>query len=149
MNQPASSGRRGRWAACLIAACWACLPVASPALVLNADRHQSTDGVVQLSWALDGRPVVLQRSADPSFLAPKTLYRGTDSASLRTGLPNGDYYFRLRAADQPGVWSDPVEVSVRHHGPLRTWGLFGLGALVFLSVIGLILGGTAREKRRD
>lgn len=147
MNKPASPGLRGQWTALLIAACWAWLPAAGQA-ALSADRTVSTDGVVKLSWAQDGRQVLLQRAHEPTFRSPRTVYRGTDSASLRTGLPDGDYFFRLRSAGAPEqAWSEPLTVQVRHHGAARTWGLFGLGAVVFLSIIGVILTGSARERR--
>lgn len=148
MSKPASPGLRGRWSACLFAACWALVPVTGAAVVLEADRQTSTDGAVQLRWDADERAVELQRAAEPGFGAPRTVYRGTDSASLRTGLPEGDHYYRLRTADG-SAWSEPVRIEVRHHGALRTWGLFGLGAVVFLSVVGMILGGWLREGRDD
>lgn len=148
MKTPASTGSSGHWKAALVAAVLAALPAVTPAAVLQTDRQLSTDGVVQLSWALDGRPVELQRATDAAFTTPRTLYRGTDSASLRTGLADGDYYFRLRpGAATSGAWSAPVMVSVRHHGAARTWGLFGLGGVVFLSVLAVILWGRAREVR--
>lgn len=145
-NKPASTGLRGQWTARAFAACLTALPVVGQAVTLDADRALSTDGAVQLSWALDGQPVQLQRADEPGFRDPRTVYQGSDSASLRTGLVDGDYWFRLRpqgAAD----WSEPVAVQVRHHGAVRTWGLFGLGALVFLSIVGMIVAGTARESR--
>lgn len=126
------------------------LAPAAPALQLSAEPTLSTDGVVQLRWAQDGRAVELQRAPDDAFASPKTLYRGTDSASVRTGLADGDYFYRVRyLSPAESAWSAPVAVTVRHHGPWRTWGLFGLGASVFLATLGLILWGARRERTHD
>jgi len=144
------SRRPARRAAGLIVVLWTLTPMLAVSAVLDADRTLSTDGVVQLNWSLDGRPVALQRAADPEFTNPRDLYRGTDSASLRTGLPDGDYYFRLSPLDADELsWSAPVQVSVQHHDAARTWGLFGVGATVFLATLGLILWGWARESDND
>lgn len=92
--------------------------------------------------------VELQRATDDRFIAPKLIYGGSDNASLRTGLEDGQYAYRVRtvAADgTPLPWSAPVVVTVQHHGALRTWGLFGLGALVFVATVGLIVAGTRQE----
>jgi hypothetical protein len=148
--KPVPSRGQGRRAVGLIMVFWALLPVVAVSAVLNADRQLSTDGVVQLNWSEDGRPVLLQRAVGPDLTAYRTLYRGTDSASLRTGLPDGDYSFRLRPLDRDGQpWSAPVQVRVRHHDAVRTWGLFGVGATVFLATLGLILWGCAREAEHE
>jgi hypothetical protein len=132
----------GLWSALLA------MPVVQASPLLHASPVASSDGVIQLHWALDGRRVELQRAADAAFAHPVTLYRGTDSASLRSGLVDGRYFFRLRAlqADgRPGPWSKPLAVRVAHHAALRAWGMFGLGALVFLATLGLVVWGGRRE----
>lgn len=127
-------------------------PVAWAASGLQASPARSTDGVTQLSWDLDGRSAELQRARDPGFDDATTIYRGTDSASLRSGLADGTYYYRVRAvpsAGSPGSWSPAVSVEVAHHSARRAWGIFATGAVVFLATLGLILLGGRRESRDD
>lgn len=130
---------------------WMLLCCTRPAVAapqLQASPALSTDGVTQLRWDLHGQPVELQRASNAAFTDPRTLYRGTDSASLRSGLVDGRYYYRLRtldAAGDAGPWSAMLAVQVRHHSEQRAWGMFALGATVFLATLGLILWGGRRE----
>lgn len=124
-------------------------PLASATPQLQASPPLSTDGVTQLSWDLKGSPVELQRATTPTFDDAIVVYRGTDSASLRSGLVDDDYYYRLRAlaADgSVGPWSAPLQVQVRHHELGRAWGVFALGGVVFFATLGTILAGTRREE---
>lgn len=120
---------------------------ASPQLpVLKASTSDSRDGVVQLSWALsDDLQIELQQTdADGSY---QTIYRGSDSASVITGLSDGRYEFRARFYQpdiQPhskGEWSSPLSVTVTHHPLSRAWGFFSLGAVVFLATAILVFHG--------
>jgi hypothetical protein len=119
---------------------------------LQASPARSTDGVTQLSWDLDGQAAQLQRARDPQFGDATVIYSGTDSASLRSGLADGTYYYRVRAlppAGTPDAWSPAVAVEVAHHSARRAWGIFATGAVVFLATLGLILLGGRRESRDD
>lgn len=121
------------------------------ALTLEAAPALSTDGVVVLSWQPAGQPVVLERASRADFRDARVLYRGTDGASLRSGLSDGSYHYRVAPLIEgaAGPWSGPVTVRVEHHQPRRAWALFALGALVFVSTLALILGGTRRGASRD
>jgi hypothetical protein len=128
------------------------VPAVQAAPQLHASPLVSSDGVTQLHWAMDGRRVELQRAAGADFAHAVTVYRGTDSASLRSGLADGRYFFRLRslmASGQLGPWSKPLSVRVAHHSALRAWGMFGLGVLVFLATLGLVLWGSRLEGGDD
>lgn len=143
-----ASGRRQNRGIGLVGLGLALAPLPVSAIALQVDPAMSTDGTAQLSWAADGRVVTLQRANDVGFADARVIYRGGDSASLRTGLRDGVYHYRVRARDADGrtePWSAPVTVTVRHHDALRTWGLFGLGAGVFAATLGLILSGARRE----
>jgi len=121
------------------------------ALTLEAAPELSTDGVVVLSWQPAGQPVVLERASRADFTDAQVLYRGTDGASLRSGLPDGSYHYRVAPLTDgvAGAWSGPVTVRVAHHRPQRAWALFALGALVFVATLGLILSGIRRDGSRD
>jgi hypothetical protein len=94
----------------------------------------------------------LQRSRDSLFSNARTLYKGSDLASFVSGLPNGDYYFRVRTIlDKPGsaAWSKTLLLRVRHQSLVLAFTLFGLGAVVFVSTVLLIIIGNRNAKRED
>ncbi|GJL75777.1 MAG TPA: fibronectin type III domain-containing protein [Nitrosomonas sp.] len=109
------------------------------------DRHLESDaGYILLNWNNQKRiPVELQRADQPAFEQATTLYRGNNSSLMLSGLPNGTYYYRIRA--QTGTWSDKVILNVTHHSLIKAWLLFALGAFVFLSIAWVIMRGAADE----
>ncbi len=124
-------------------------PAASP-FSLHADPTDSSDGTVTLSWsAADGEQVYIERGIDAGFVHPVVIYRGTDSASVITGLTDGRYFFRGRL-ERDGTplsdWSKPVSVTVTHHSLNRALLFFALGAVVFLATLLLVIYGARREK---
>ena len=98
-----------------------------------------------LSWQLpDSASVELQQQA-VSLESYQTIYTGSDTASVITGLADGDYSYRIRTVTTEGEysnWTTPVSVSVRHHPLPRAFGFFAVGAIVFISTIVLIVLGT-------
>jgi hypothetical protein len=109
----------------------------------------SNDGKASLSWTLEGEASVqIQQSNNPEFSAPRSLYQGTDLASVITGLPDGAYHYRGRQVYPDGsasTWSEPVTLRVAHHSLLRAGLFFVIGALVFLATTLLILIGNRRQ----
>ncbi len=120
--------------------------VEAPALASDAPVAEA--GTYRLHWTGDGRSVELQQADTQAFATPRTLYRGTDAARVISGRPDGVSYFRIRYLEPPGPWSATVRVEVRHHDLAEALGLFGVGALVFLSTATLIVVG-GRRRRRD
>jgi hypothetical protein len=117
------------------------------AAMLAASPEESNEGYYQLSWQSDG-PVRLVESPDPDFATARTLYVGADTASFVSGRPDGRWYYRLEAANEPRVISETVAVTVRHHSLGRALGFFALGAVVFLATLGLIVfGSRGRDER--
>ncbi len=115
--------------------------------VLESDLPVATAGYYRLSWALDGAAATLpvfelQESLKADFADPATVYRGPDEASVMSGRGDGEYWYRVRAAD--GDWSEPVNVVVRHHPLSRALGFFAVGALVFLAILVVIVRGSMR-----
>lgn len=113
----------------------------------------TNDGLVALRWHgdHDGLVYELQSAQEPGFLDPITEYEGTDQSSFQSGLPNGRYFFRIRARQLDseiwGPWSDSVELICEHHSPRLAWTLFASGGLLFLLIV-LFVGVNARSLDR-
>ncbi|MCB0520690.1 MAG: hypothetical protein H6577_22805 [Lewinellaceae bacterium] len=127
----------------------------TPKPIFENDRENfSNSGYLKLSWTWEAKagnadaPIFhLQRSQDAAFAHAKTIYKGPDFASFRSGLNNGLYYYRIRAALPDGStsgWSDPVLVEVKHHSLALTFTLVGLGAVVFLLTVIIVVQGARR-----
>lgn len=105
-------------------------------------------GFFTLSWSADGPVEVEWTPPAAAGVAGEfvPLYAGRDSATTLSGLPNGDYRFRVRAMGADG-WSDEARVSVEHHSLARALGFFAVGAVVFLVLIGSIVRGMRMDAR--
>ncbi|WP_018948343.1 hypothetical protein [Thioalkalivibrio sp. ALMg11] len=123
-----------------------CLPLAAGAQpTFDAPPERSTDGGFTLAWEADA-PVVLEQASGPDHANARILYEGGDTSTVISGLPDGDYRFRLRAADADAEqWADQATVTVKHHSLARAFGFFAVGAVVFLVLIGAILRGRPRS----
>lgn len=92
----------------------------------------------------------LQSSSEADFSQAQISYRGRDQATFLSGLPNGDYYFRVRAKYSetllPSVWSEVWAVRVQHHSLKTAILLFSLGAGMFLLLLGVLLHGMGRHR---
>jgi hypothetical protein len=116
--------------------------------VLEASPSPASAGNFQLKWSAQDRPVLVQEASSADFADPGILYEGTDAASVVSGLPDGDYYFRIRFADVAGpTWSPPLKVVVAHHSLGKALGVFAVGAVVFTATIALIFTGTRRARQ--
>ncbi len=129
-----------------------CLMAIGPSAI-NADEHftifsstdNSNNGGFNLTWQLPvNTQVELQQSGleSPDF---KTIYHGSDSATVITGLPDGNYLFRARLINIDGSlsgWSESLSIKVEHHSLMRAFSFFLIGAVVFLSTLILILTGS-------
>ncbi|OOC09785.1 MULTISPECIES: hypothetical protein [Thioalkalivibrio] len=138
-----------------LAASFGRLPVLALALVLLAapalaeprfddPPEHSADGGFTLHWEAPGA-VVLERASGPDFDDAGVIYEGGDTSRVISGLPDGEYRFRLRAADaDEDAWSDRITVVVEHHGLARAFGFFAVGGAVFLVLIVVLLRGRPR-----
>jgi 4-amino-4-deoxy-L-arabinose transferase-like glycosyltransferase len=109
----------------------------------------SNDGRVVVSWELpsDGQ-VHIQQDRGGDFKTSSTLYRGNDSASVITGLADGDYHYRGRLERPDGTysdWSQRVTITVAHHSLPRALFFFLLGLVVFVATLLLIILGARRH----
>ncbi len=115
---------------------------------IDLTPNRSNDGMARLSWSLEeGAKVQIEQDLDPGFAEPRSLYQGSDRASVITGLPDGAYHYRGRRMYPDGstsAWSEPVTLEVKHHTLARAAFFFSVGALVFLATTALILIGNRR-----
>ena len=121
---------------------------AAPAL--HSDSETASAGYFRLSWSENGSgDFILQEAQDPTFTQARLLYQGPDSASLISGRPNGDYYYRIRYADNSdttAAWSNVVKVVVEHHPLSRAILFFTLGACIFIATLIVVISGNRKHQ---
>lgn len=115
---------------------------ALPAVELEISPEISTTGTFNIQWQGEAgqRYELMELNGNGDS---RSVYRGSDTARVMTGLPNGRYTYRIRVVDNasPAPWSTPASVTVAHHSLIRAFSFFGVGLLVFLATIALILRG--------
>lgn len=132
----------------------ACLSVFSPwaiaAPTLTSSHELATAGYFRLSWSTPPHQDVaavqyeLQEAKDKQFSRPKTIYEGSDNATVISGLPDHIYFYRIREKGSTN-WSPVLQVEVRHHSLMRAFGFFVLGAVMFASMLAVLIKGVRRE----
>ena len=110
--------------------------------VLASDSQLATAGYYQLSWqpGIHGAPhknisFELQQATSADFSQAEVIYRGQDMARVFSGMPDGEYFYRVGTIDEDSSisrWSQVINVSVKHHSLQKAVGFFIAGALVFL-----------------
>ncbi|MGY6277356.1 hypothetical protein [Methylomonas sp. MgM2] len=107
---------------------------------INSDTKLATAGYFQLRWhdESDGS-FQLQQASNLDFADAVTIYQGPDQATVVSGLPDGDYFYRIRGNGQ--AWSEPLKVSVQHHSLAKAFAFFGLGAGMFVAMLAVLLKG--------
>ena len=113
------------------------------AATLEVDASGTTAGYFRLMWTSE-QATRLVESRDPDFTSARTIYQGDDLARVVSGVPDGDYYYRLESLDEGDVLTPPVKVSVQHHSLQRAWTFFGIGAVVFVGTAILVFVGARR-----
>ncbi|MCB1190435.1 MAG: hypothetical protein H7A23_21895 [Leptospiraceae bacterium] len=92
----------------------------------------------------------LQRSRTPDFKKPLIIYNGYDKATFISGMPEGNFYFRVRALKdkQTAVteWSDTIEVEVEYQSAFLTITLLFAGAGIFLAIVLVVIIGNFKTK---
>lgn len=129
-------------------------PLAAPEIE-NASPEQSVaapEGHLLVEWDYPrrGGDVVfeLQQDVDPQFSQPVSRQIGTDTASVLSGLPEGDVYVRVRAlgeSGETGPWSRPLQVEVSYPPALWLSILMSLGIILFISTLLLVWRGHKRS----
>jgi len=118
--------------------------------VLNSSVQLSTAGYFRLSWSIEqdqdasSTQYELQQAGNREFTSYSTIYTGADMATVISGLPDRLYFYRVRV-NGSNDWSDPVEVEVKHHSLTRAFGFFVLGALMFVTMLVVLIKGARRS----
>ncbi len=108
---------------------------------LTADTTLSSEGYFVLNWELStpATNLALQQSQTPDFKKPLSRSINAIGSITITGLRDGDYYFRLVNDTEPST--QPLLVRVQHHSLERAGLVFGLGLLLFTTLVATILIG--------
>jgi hypothetical protein len=119
------------------------LPVqAKPSL--SSDTDVSTAGYFQLSWSSEhDDEYILEQSTSADFISPIEIYRGQQTATVLSGLANGEYFYRVKTPQSE--WSEVVQVVVTHHTLIKAFAFFALGAVMFLILLVVLLQGRKQE----
>lgn len=113
---------------------------------LSSDQRIAKSGYFTLTWiSQQVGPYELIQSQYNDFSVWLTRYQGHDTAMLISGLPNGDYYFRVRALRE--AWSEPIQVTVSHHSLNYALWFFIAGAIMFLILTGAIICGSRLQEK--
>lgn len=115
-------------------------PAGAKELVVRPDL--ATDGVYQLSWVADGE-VRLEEARDPGFADARTVYTGSDGATVLTGRSDGVYHYRLFAGET--LRAGPARAEVVHHSLGRALAFFAVGGFVFLATSLLVVRGNRED----
>ena len=123
---------------------------AAELISLSGSTSNSTDGSLNITWILPENKRIQLQQAEQNQIDYKTIYSGSDSATVITGLSDGKYQFRARmleADESFSDWSKPLVVEVKHHSLIKAFGFFIVGFIVFLGTLLLIVFGTRQKTR--
>lgn len=130
-----------------------CTTAIAEDVVIQSSQATATAGYFKLSWQARtpsvtdaGTGFVVQQSQFADFHKSQVLYKGMESSSLISGMPNGVYYYRVREANQTS-WSKPVRVEVHHHSLATALQFFMLGFAVFTLTFFTILRGAKQTRQ--
>jgi len=117
---------------------------------IKSSTSISNDGSFTLSWEIPRNSrIELQQAAQQQNIF-NTIFTGADSATVITGLPDGEYLYRARLTDASGNlsdWSPTSVITVQHHSISRALSFFLVGAIVFVTTLLLILLGGKASKQ--
>ena len=116
---------------------------ADEAPVLNSNKDVAKAGFFKLTWQEELGAVEIEEAMNPNFTVPNKLYPGSDSATVISGKPNGEWYYRARLMDegQVGSWGETTRVTVEHHPLSRALFFFFSGLIMFITTCWLVIRG--------
>lgn len=107
--------------------------------------NQSEDEQVLLDSAYEA-PKYLQLATNEGFSPELQLLDiGYQDKIHLTGYDDGTYFLRL-LDEQQNVLSNVASVTVAHHSYKRVWLVFGIGAVMFVILIGYMISRAFRSK---
>ena len=113
------------------------------------------EGHFKLTWsgAAEAPPetvFTVQQGRDPEFREPTTVYTGPDSGTYRSGLTEGDYFYRVRAERFGGKspWSETKHVRVQYVGDQQVAIMMLAGFVVFVATVAFIVTGHLRTRHQ-
>ncbi len=128
----------------------------APKVRFEEDSLFTQSGHVKLVWEVDEADeevlweFEVQSDSTADFTAPRKLYRGPDGATFISGLPDGEYFYRIRVVgpevDAPGAWGQAY-VSVTHHSLSLALTIAGIGSIVFLLTVIVVLRGVRNSEQ--
>ncbi len=99
-----------------------------------------TAGYATLAWpAVEGESFVLEENISGTWTP---VYEGPDRATTLSGRADGRYEFRLKTDGT--LVGEPLTVTVAHHPLSRAWGFFGVGAVMFVLLVGVLVRGSRK-----
>ncbi|ACV27464.1 hypothetical protein [Kangiella koreensis] len=112
----------------------------------NSSNTNQIDPQRVLIDSADKSPLYLQLSTNESFSPQLQLLDVTHQDKIHlTGYDDGTYFLRL-LDEQQNVLSNVASVTVTHHPLARVWLVFGIGALMFVILIGYMISRAFRSK---
>lgn len=105
----------------------------------DAPPAQSTAGFFALSWN-GAQRFELEQASGPDHGDARIIYRGRDTSTTISGLPDGTYRYRIRA-EGAEAWTDETVVVIAHHPLRRAFLFFALGAAIFVVLVLAIVRG--------
>jgi hypothetical protein len=78
---------------------------------------------------------------------PRLIYRGTDTATVISGKPDGVYSYTVQTGDGK-FFSNSLDVSVHHHSLATALKFFSIGAIVFAFILIAIIRGNRQRSRQ-
>ena len=120
---------------------------ATEAIGLSSDQATATAGYYQLRWSLkyeDPDTIYIVNEMSESGMATKQIYKGTDTATMISGKPDGTYTYIVHSENNKYT-SKPVTVTVAHHSLTTAFNFFWIGAVVFIFILIAILRGNRQQ----
>ena len=120
---------------------------ASEAIELNSDQTTATAGYYQLSWSQEEEgtdTIYIVDEVSESGKTTKQIYKGSDTATMISGKPDGIYTYIVHSEDRK-FSSKPVSVTVAHHSLTTAFNFFWIGAVVFIFILIAILRGNRQR----
>lgn len=128
-----------------------CLTAGKAPEITGENPRSANEGHLTLDWTGPEKGLFrVEQSRKSDFDSPLQRYEGPDRAFFTSGLPEGAHYFRVGVveSDQVRAWSVPLKVTVHYPVRNQVTGLLLLGGLVFLALVGVIVGGHLRYYRK-